>query len=149
MRLVLAVVLASFAASAAAQAVSRDEKARLKAEASRPPSAAERKKMTAQVKSLDFPTLCAELGRALRSPRATARGKHWDSLIVARANVPSGDVRSIRARKLSLGIDECSAIAILGKPDSMVRTGESNQLVYRERSIYVFTDNGVVRAWQD
>jgi hypothetical protein len=153
MRLLLAAALLGLTATAAAQGnLSRQEKARLKAETTRPPTAAEKKKMAERVKRLDYWTLCTEAGRALRSPRKTASGRHWDSLVVARANIPAGDVRYIKQKRLSIGMDECSAVAILGKPDAAVTdvAGEmSKQLVYRQRGIYVFTDNGVVRAWQD
>lgn len=134
MKLALAVLLAVFAATAAAQArVSK----------------AEQKKMADRVKSLDFATLCTEAGRAVRKPRTTAAGKHWDGLVMGRANIPSADVGAIRQGRLSLGMDECSAIAILGKPDSVVRTDDGGQLVYREKKVFVHTANGVVRAWQD
>ena len=140
MKLALAVLLAVFAAAAAAQGgVSRPK----------PPTKAEQKKMAERVKRLDFATLCTEAGRALRQPRTTPVGKHWDGLVMARANIPSADVASIKEGRLSLGMDECSAIAILGKPDSVVRTDDGGQLVYREKKVYVHTANGVVRAWQD
>lgn len=151
--LLLAVVLASLAATAAAQGgLSKEENARLKAQAARPPSAAEKKKMAERAKRLDFWTLCTEAGRALRTPRTTASGRHWDGLVLARANIPSGDVGYIKQGRLAIGIDECSAVAILGKPDSAVDDrpgGLGKQLVYRSRGIYVYTDKGVVRAWQD
>jgi len=105
--------------------------------------------MAERVKRLDFATLCTEAGRALRRPRTTPAGKHWDGLVTARANIPSADVGAIKQGRLSLGMDECSAIAILGKPDAMVRTDDGGQLVYSEKKVYVHTENGVVRAWQD
>src|SRR5258707_10929826 len=101
MRFVLALVLASIAASTEAQtgaSLSKKEQTRLKAEAARPPTAAQKKRMAEQVKKMDFGTLCSEAGRAFRAPRTTASGKHWDGLVVARANFPAGDIRPIKER---------------------------------------------------
>jgi hypothetical protein len=153
MRLLLAAALAGLTAIAAAQGnLSKEERSRLKAEAARPPSAAEKKKMAERAKRLDYFTLCTEAGRALRAPRKTASGRYWDNLVVARANIPAGDVGYIRQKRLVNGMDECSAVAILGKPDAAVADAVGDmgkQLVYRQRGIFVYTDKGVVRAWQD
>ena len=50
-------------------------------------------------------------------------------------------------------MDECSVVAILGKPEALNRTnttrGRSDQLVYRSKGLYVYTENGIVRAWQE
>src|SRR5258705_13908408 len=99
MRFVLALVLASIAASTEAQtgaSLSKKEQARLKAEAARPPTVAQKKRMAEQVKKMDFGTICSEAGRALRAPRNTASGRHWDGLILSRANIPAADVGSVK-----------------------------------------------------
>lgn len=133
--------------------VSREEQARMKAEAARPPTPAEKAKMTSRADSLDFWRRCAELGRVLRNPDTTPKGQYWESAVIAAARISPVDQGYIVNRRLRIGMDECSVVAVLGKPDALNRTnhrgGRSDQLVYRDKRIYVYTDNGVVRSWQE
>lgn len=154
-RLIAMAILACFAMGAAAQTNFYKEKgkARTKAQAARAPTPAEKKKMTARAKEMDFWKLCGELGRVLLRPDRTPKGRYWESIVVDRANIPADDQGYIRERRLRVGMDECSVVAILGKPDTMNRTndarGRSSELIYKDKGIFVYTANGVVRAWQE
>lgn len=50
-------------------------------------------------------------------------------------------------------MSECAVFAVLGKPDAANSThtarGRSTQFVYEKKRLYVYTDDGVVRGWQD
>lgn len=133
--------------------LTREEVGKMKAEANRPPTPAEKAKMTASANSMNFWDRCAELGRVLRRVGATPRQQFWADAIVAAAQVPANEHGYIRDRRLRIGMDECSVVAALGKPDVLNRTntagGRSDQLVYQSKRMYVYTDNGVVRSWQE
>jgi hypothetical protein len=89
----------------------------------------------------------------LRKPDTTPKGQYWESAVISAANVLAADHGYIRDRRLRIGMDECSAVASLGKPDGLNRTnyasGRHDQLVYRGKGIYVYTQNGTVHAWQE
>lgn len=114
-------------------------------------TAKEKKTIAAHAKKLDFWQLCGEAGRALRNPSRTANGKYWQRIVLDRANIPAEDHRYIRERRLHLGMDECSVVAIFGKPDALNPDGSARgrELVYRQRGVSVYTDNGAVRAWEE
>jgi hypothetical protein len=124
-----------------------------KAEAVKEPTPAEKAKMTSRANGMKFWQLCTELGRVLRSPNTTPKGQYWESAVIAASGIPAADQGYVRARRLRIGMDECSVAAILGKPDDMNRTnhagGRSDQLVYRSKGMYVYTENGIVRSWQE
>ena len=111
----------------------------------------EKKALSAHAKKLDFWNLCTEAGRLLRAPERTSKGRYWERIVLERANIPADDHRYIRERRLHLGLDECSVVAILGKPDALKPDGSARgrELVYRARGISVYTDNGAVRAWEE
>lgn len=129
------------------------ELARRRAELARPPTPAEKQKMDKRASAMDFWKLCGELGRVLRRPDTTPKGQYWEGAVIAAAKIPANDHGYIRDRRLRVGMDECSVVAILGKPDTLNRTnfsgGRDDQFVYRDKGIYVYTRNGIVRAWQE
>jgi hypothetical protein len=133
--------------------VSQAERARMKAIASAPPNEADKRGMTARAEKLDFWALCTELGRVLRRPDETPKGAYWKGVVVSKAQVPAIDHGGILDRRLRIGMDECSVVAILGKPNDLNRTntagGRRDQLVYRAKRLYVYTVNGIVQAWQE
>ena len=115
---------------------------------------AERKKLEARMDKMDFWAYCGELGRMLRKPDISPRGELWEKVMVSRAaGISSADFGYIRDRRLRVGMDQCSVAAILGKPSEINRTnhagGFSDQWAYWGRGVYVYLDNGVVRAWQE
>lgn len=134
--------------------VSKEERARMKAAAARPPTPTEEQDMRIRAARFDFWRLCGEVGKVLRKPDVSPRGQVWEKIVIDRSGIPSQDIGYIRERRLRVGMDECGVAATLGKPDGgMNRTnhaqGRSDQWVYRERRMYVYTENGIVRAWQE
>lgn len=113
----------------------------------------DRSKMQARLEKMDFWQLCGELGRVVRRPGAKDKDEVWSTMVIKQAQVPAQDIGYIRERRLRIGMDECSVVAALGKPTALNRTntagGRSDQMVYRARGMYVYTENGRVRAWQE
>jgi len=110
-------------------------------------------KLRAQVHKMDYWNVCRELGKVLRKPDVSPRGEAWERVVISVAGIPKADIPYIRDRRLKVGMDECSVVAIYGKPAALNRTnhagGRSDQFVYRDRGVYVYTENGIVRAWQE
>lgn len=129
------------------------EQAKRRADAARPPTQAEEANMRSRAARMDFWRLCSELGRIIRRPDTSPRGATWERIVLAQVRIPASDVGYIRERRLRIGMDECSVVAVLGKPDAINRTnhagGRSDQFVYREHRKYVYTENGIVRSWQE
>lgn len=113
----------------------------------------EQTKMVIQISRMDFWRQCVEVGKVLRKPDISERGALWERIVLDKAGIPTQDVGYIRDRRLRLGMDECSVVAIMGKPSALNRSnhagGRSDQLVYRSRGVYVYTENGLVRSWSE
>ena len=89
----------------------------------------------------------------LRNPDTAPKGEAWERTALKVARTPASDAGYIRERRIRVGMDECSVVAALGKPDALNRTnnayGRRDQLVYQSKRMYVYTENGIVRAWQE
>ena len=133
--------------------LTREEVAKMKAEANRPPTSSEKSSMTTRAKQMNDWDRCVEVGRVLRQVNATPRQQYWADAVIAAAQVPANDHGYIRERRVRIGMTECAVFAALGKPDTANSThraqGRSTQLVYREKRMYVYTEGGVVQSWQD
>jgi len=133
--------------------LTREEVVKMKAEANRPPTDSEKSQMTARAKRMDYWDRCVEVGRVLRQANQTPRQEYWTNTVLAAAQVSSKDHGYIRERRLRIGMSECAMFAALGKPEAANSThtagGRSTQFVYRGKGLYVYTDDGVVRAWQN
>lgn len=119
----------------------------------KPQTLADEAKMRQRAGAMTFLQLCTELAKVVRHPDVSPRGEQWERIVTEQSRVPANDVPYIRERRLRVGMDECSAVAAMGKPDTVNRTnhanGRSDQLVYRARGVYIYTENGIVRAWQE
>jgi hypothetical protein len=63
------------------------------------------------------------------------------------------DEKLVSKRQVRIGSNECTLLAALGEPVTVNRTvtrnAVSKQFVFGDDRIYVYTENGRVRAWQD
>jgi len=104
---------------------------------------------------MDFWHGCSKLGSAVRaSGKARFEGVIETRVYLSNKHQVNGiDWGTIEQRGLRVGLDECSVSAAPGEPDTMNRTnsayGRSVQWVYRAKRAYVYTDNGIVRTWQE
>jgi hypothetical protein len=133
--------------------LTREEVGKMKAEANRPPTASEKSQMNTRAAKMDYWDRCVEVGRVLRQANQTPRQQHWTDAVLAAAEVSTKDHGYVRERRLRVGMSECAVFAALGKPEAANSThtarGRSTQFVYRQKRLYVYTDDGVVRAWQN
>ena len=133
--------------------LTREEVVKVRAESNRPPTDSEKQSMRIRANRMDHWDRCVEVGRVLRQANGTAREQYWADVVIAAADVSLNDHGYVRERRVRIGMNECAVFAALGKPEAANSThtagGRSTQLVYRGNRMYVYTDNGVVRAWQD
>jgi hypothetical protein len=119
-----------------------------------PPTPAETK-ARAKADQFNATDFCGALGRALRNPKANST-EYLDAMIaraINRENMTHEILGGIKDKRPVLGMDICAVIAALGRPERAnrsVRKGmEHYQLVYSDRRLYVYLDNGIVTSWQD
>jgi hypothetical protein len=133
--------------------LTREEVTKMKAEANRPPTDSEKSQMIARAQKMNHWDRCVEVGRALRQTNQTPRQQHWTDAVLAAAQVSTKDHGYIRERRVRIGMSECAVVAALGKPEAANSThtarGRSTQLVYRQKGMYVYTEDGVVTSWQN
>lgn len=135
------------------KAEAKAEATKLKAEANRPPTDSEKSQMTTRARQMDHWDRCVEVGRVLRQTNQTPRQQYWTGTVLTAAQVSTTDHGYIRERRIRIGMSECALFAALGKPEAANSThtarGRSTQFVYRQKGLYVYTDDGLVKAWQN
>ena len=112
------------------------------------------KKADAAVARLKYEDFCRKLGPALRS---TAKNTDMQDSFERAARTKYGmswdHLGGIALRQPALGMDLCAVIATFGRPDAINSTtsrhGRSDQVIYRERGLYLYMDNNRLTAWQD
>jgi hypothetical protein len=133
--------------------LTRQEAAKIRAEANRPPTDSEKQNMKIRANRMDHWDRCVEVGRVLRQANRTPREQYWAEAVIAAADVSVNHHKYIRERRVGIGMSECAVLSALGKPETANSThtagGRRTQLVYRANRLYVYTENGVVSAWQD
>lgn len=160
-RAVLALLVAAplYAHTQIAEPIAADSAAQI-AEAQRHAAlvANERQSAAAVLQRINTESLCAQLGHALRTGRAFDElyNLREGVLPFARAELTRRRLTfseaAAKAQRVRIGDGMCQLYASLGMPRSVNRTvtvrGERAQLVY-DSGIYVYLQDGRVRAWQD
>jgi len=124
------------------------------AKAADPPLTEANKKADALVARLKYVDFCLKLGPAIRSAKTP---DHLRAAYLRAAEkqhaMPSPWIGGINTRTPVLGMNLCAVVAIYGRPDALntttTRHGESHQVVYRDRGIYLYLDNDKLTAWQN
>jgi len=134
--------------------LTRQEVAKMKAEAVRPPTKAEEASMTSRAQKMEYWNRCVEAGSLLRRSNLPPRQQFWaDAVLQQATDIKANDQGYIRERRIRIGMTQCAVVAALGRPSAVNNThtarSQTSQMVYRDRGIYVYTDNGIVRSWQD
>ena len=109
-----------------------------------------------EVQKLGGWNACVAWGREARSARFTRRMAALREYLVDMRLINGADLRNATESVPDVGQTTCGVFAVLGLPDKYNQTtragGSSVQLVYRSRSIYVYTtgsgSEGIVDAVQ-
>lgn len=124
------------------------------AKAADPPLTEADKKADATVAKLKYVDFCLKLGPAMRSAK-TADSLRAAYLRAAEKKyaMPSPWLGGINTRTPVLGMNLCAVAATYGRPDALntttTRHGESHQVIYRDRGLYLYLDNDKLTAWQN
>jgi hypothetical protein len=115
-----------------------------KAEAARRQEEERRAKFVAALPTASDNQLCAEVRKPNGIPEALQE-------IVRRKTYPAADVSTIATHQIRIGMSEAALFCSWGQADQVNRTvtaaGERKQLIYGRQ--FVYTDNGVITAFQD
>ncbi len=103
------------------------------------------KRMVAQVERGKWWQTCAEWGRLFRSNRNPKLEDAYLARIRDEALLNDTDLGHVGDASVAIGMSQCGVLAALGMPDGGVNNtenayGESAQLVYRARHMYVYTE---------
>ena len=111
-----------------------------------------------EITSSDVWRLCISWGKEARSRKFTRRGTAIREYLIDSKFINGADLSASYESVPSIGQTTCGVFAVLGRPDTInytkSRRSTSSQMVYRSRSIYVYTDgsdddaNGIVRSVQ-
>ena len=95
--------------------------------------------------------ICLRAGDAYRAADHKAIGV-WGTEAAKRTVFRNQHINAIKAKHIGIGMSECEMLASQGMPErynrSVTAAGTRIQYVYPGR-LYIYTDNGIVTAWQD
>lgn len=101
------------------------------------------KKLASEVSALDVFTACLKWGEAARS-RAKRRAEVFAAFLASSDAISRIDESNVPNRTAEVGMTTCGILAALGRPNDINLTttasASSQQIVYRERGIYVYTE---------
>ena len=111
------------------------------------------KRMVAQVERVKWWTACVEWGRLFRSNRNPKLEEAYLARIRDEALLNDTDLGHVGDASVAVGMTQCGVLAAIGMPDGGINTsesayGESAQLVYRTRNMYVYTEAGKTQRLQ-
>ena len=118
------------------------------------PTAAD-KQLAADIKSMQWYQVCTAWGRAARR-KDNRRADTLRDHLLHRQLINGVDLMHVGTREPHLGMTSCGVLANMGTPSvnnsTQSATGIRQQMVYRDRNIYVYLDgqgnNGIVGAIQ-
>jgi hypothetical protein len=114
------------------------------------------KKAVASVLKMEWWKVCETWGREARSGKNPRMKAATLAFLVEGNYVNGSDLNQVKNKTPEIGMTFCGVVAAMGMPDSVNQSkrasGHHNQMIYRSRHIYVYTDgkdaNGLVTSIQ-